>query len=183
MARGLIAVALVCAIGGGSDFAAADDASSGKPAVAERPEQGCEAFAWPIAREQAWFNDAHLARRDPGARLSRIDRAVEFALAPMSKARFFMPPERPVSAEGYGGEAVFLGVPRPAVYQVTVSEDVSIDLFENGARLKPISSTDAPGCAGVRRSVRYRLAPGDLVLIELSGAQKASIKLAFAEAP
>ena len=100
----------------------------------------------------------------------------------MSKAHFFMPPERPIGAEGYGGEAVVRGVPRPAVYQVTVSEDASIDLFENGARLKPIAATDAPGCAGVRRSVRYRLAPGDLVLIELSGARKASIKLAFAEA-
>lgn len=181
MARGLIAVALACAIGGGSDLAAAD-APSGKSVAAERPKQGCESFAWPVDREQAWFNDAHLARRDPGARLSHIDRAVELALAPMSKAHFFMPPERPVGAEGYGGEAIIRGVPRAAVYQVTVSDDAAIDLFENGARLKPIAATDAPGCAGVRRSVRYRLAPGDLVLIELSGAQKDSIKLGFAEA-
>jgi hypothetical protein len=182
MGGGVVAVALIFAIGG-SDFAAADEASSSRQALAERPEQGCEAFAWPIVREQAWFNDAHLPRRDPGARLSHIDRAVELALAPMGKAHFFMPPRRPAGSKGYGGEAVFLGVPRLAVYQVTVSEDVSIDLFENGARLKPIASTDATGCTGVRRSIRYRLAPGDLVLIELSDADKASIKLAFAKAP
>ena len=130
MARGLTAVALACAIGGGSELAAAADAPSGELVVAERPQQGCEAFTWPIDREQAWFNDAHLARRDPGARLSHIDRAVELALAPMSKAHFFMPPERPIGAEGYRGEAVVRGVPRPAVYQVTVSEDASFDLFE-----------------------------------------------------
>jgi hypothetical protein len=184
MGKGLVVVALAWVVaGGGPDFAAAAETSSGEQALAERPEQGCEAFAWPIVREQAWFNDARLARRNSGARLSRIDRAVELALVPMNKARFFMAPERPVSAEGYSGETVFFGVPRPAIYQVTVSEDVSIDVFENGVRLKPISSTGAPDCAGVRRSARYRLAPGDLVLIELSGAEKASIKLAFVEAP
>jgi hypothetical protein len=31
--------------------------------------------------------------------------------------------------------------------------------------------------------VRYQLAPGNLVLIQLSGATKDSIKAAFAEAP
>jgi hypothetical protein len=66
--------------------------------------------------------------------MSGINRAVQLALVPMSKARFFMAPERPVGTAGYGGEAVFFGVPRPAVCQVMVSEEASIDVFENGAR-------------------------------------------------
>jgi hypothetical protein len=180
----LVAAALVCAIADcGPNVAAADQAPSGGQAVAERQQQGCKAFAWPIGREQAWFDDARLAHRASGARMSHINRAVELALAPISKAHFFMAPEHPLGADGYGGEAVFFGVPKPAVYQVTVSEEATIDVFENGARLKPIASTGAPGCAGVRLSARYRLAPGDLVLIELRGAAKASIKLAFVEAP
>ena len=181
MRRASAALAAIGIIGGGLQAAVAADASSDKPAIAARPE-GCGAFSWPVAREQAWFGDDHLARRASGARLARIDRAVQLSLAPTAHARFFLAPQRAADRSGYGGVAVFLGVPKPAVYQVTVSEQAAIDVFENGARLKPIASTGAPGCAGVRRSARYRLAPGDLVLVEVSGAADPSIKLAFAAA-
>jgi hypothetical protein len=103
-------------------------------------------------------------------------------LLPTTKARFFLPPTRAPDPHSYSGEVTFLGVPRPATYQVTLSDEAWIEAFENGARLKSISSTGAKGCAGVSKSVRFELAPGDLVLIQVSGAAKDSIKIAFAEA-
>jgi hypothetical protein len=159
-------------------LAAADEAPPGETAAA-----GCGAFVWSIERERAWFAEAKLPRRASGARLSRIDRAVELSLLPTKTVRFFMAPGRAPAADSYSGEVTFFGVPRPATYQVTLSDDAWIDAFENGVRLKPKAFTGAKDCAGVRKSVRYQLAPGNLVLIQLSGATKDSIKAAFAEAP
>ncbi len=178
LATVLAVAAALCSV----EFAAADDVA---PRVRESTDpgaSGCDSFTWPIARERAWFGDAKLARRASGARLSRIDRAVDLSLRPTSKVRFFMAPERAPGAHSYSGEVTFFGVPRPAVYQVTLSDEAWIDVFENGVRLKPTSATAATTCAGVRKSVRFRLAPGDLVLIQLSDATKDSIKIAFAEA-
>jgi hypothetical protein len=66
---------------------------------------------------------------------------------------------------------------------VTVSRDVWIDVFENGTRLSVVGSSEAKGCVGVRKSMRFALAPGDLVLVQISGASQPSIKVAFEEAP
>lgn len=184
MRRGIFAAAFAFAVGlSAVDFAAAGDVAPGVQAPKAQSAGDCDSFAWPIARERAWFEDAKLARRASGARLSRIDRAVELSLLPTKKVRFFMAPEHAPDPGGYSGQVTFFGVPRPAVYQVTLSDAAWIDVFENGVRLKSTSSTGAKGCAGVRKSVRFALAPGDLVLIQLSGATTDSIKVAFAEAP
>ncbi len=184
MRKGFLAAAVAVAVGFASfDFAAADDAAPRERDSAAPGASACDSFAWPIERERAWFGDAKLARRASGARLSRIDRAVELSLLPTKTVRFFLAPERAPRADSYSGEVTFFGVPRPATYQVTLSDEAWIEVFENGVRLKSTSSTDAKGCAGVRKSVRFRLAPGDLVLIQLSDAARNSIKVAFAEAP
>ena len=178
MGKRTLAAAVALAVGSWIGFAAADEARQSEAAAA-----GCGAFAWPIDRERAWFAEAKLARRPSGARLADIDRAVELTLLPTRAARFFMAPGRAPKPDGYSGEVTFRGVPKPATYQVTLSDEAWIDAFENGVRLQSASSTDAKGCAGVRKSVRFRLAPGDLVLIQISGATTDSIKVAFAEAP
>jgi hypothetical protein len=179
MGKRTLAAAVAFAVGfSWLGLAAADEAPPGETAAA-----GCDSFAWSIERERAWFAEAKLPRRASGARLSRIDRAVELSLLPTKTARFFMAPGRAPAADSYSGEATYFGVPKPATYQVTLSDEAWIDAFENGVRLKSIASSEAKGCAGVRRSVRYRLAPGALVLIQLSGATKDSIKVAFAATP
>ena len=116
-------------------------------------------------------------------RLSRIDRAVDLTLEPSDKVHFFLPPETTPRPGSYSGEVTFFGVPRPGLYQVSISRNASIDLFENGARLAAVASSQAPNCRGVRRSERFALAPGDLVLVQISGARKPSIKVAFEQAP
>ncbi len=184
MRSGISAVAFAFAVAlCAADLAAAGDVAPGDQAPKAQSDSGCDSFAWPIARERAWFDDAKLARRASGARLSRIDRAVELSLLPTKKIKFFLPPERAPEPDTYSGEVTFFGVPRPATYQVTLSDEAWIEVFENGVRLKSTSATGAPDCAGVRKSVRFALAPGDLVLIQLSGATTDSIKVAFAEAP
>jgi len=143
---------------------------------------GCNHLSWSVASEREWFNDPKLAHRISGARLRKIDRAVELALEPTKEMHLFLPPERQPSPDSYSGEVTFFGVPKPGAYQITVSDDAWIDVFENGARLKRIAQTSAQNCRGIGRSARFDLAPGDLVLVELTGAPNKSIKVAFAEA-
>jgi hypothetical protein len=143
---------------------------------------GCDQLSWSVARERAWFDDTKLAHRASGARLRKIDRAVELALEPTKKVKLFLPPERALKPHSFSGEVTFFGVPKPGLYQVTLSGEAQIDVFENGARLKSVAYTSAKDCPGVRTSVRFALAPGDLVLLELTNAANNSIKAAFAEA-
>lgn len=145
-------------------------------------DKGCGAFAWSIRDERAWFGDTRLPRRDSGARLRKINRAVELDLRPTAKVDFFLPPARKPKDNSFSGEVAFFGVPRPGLYQVTLSRPASIEVFENGFRLRRQATTTSENCPGVSKSARYRLAPGDLVLVQVTGASRDSIKIAFAEA-
>jgi hypothetical protein len=170
------AVALTLAAFGAPQFACADQA----PAPAG---QGCAALGWPLAREDGWFADSRLPHRVSGARLRRIDRAVQLDLQPDDKLQFFLSPAKPLRTGGYGGLVTFFGVPRPALYQVTLSDAADVDLFENGARIRPEATERASDCPGAAFSARFSLAPGDLVLLQISNASHPTIKAAFAESP
>ena len=142
----------------------------------------CGQFSWPIGRERAWFADKQLPLRASGARLRRIERAVEHTLVPSERVHFFLPPKVEPKARSFGGEVTFFGVPKPGLYQITLSDEASIEVFENGTRLQPKGRTSAKNCPDVRESVRFELAPGDLVLVEIMNASTNSIEVAFAQA-
>ncbi len=153
----------------------------------ERPSHGtgaaCDGFSWPVSNERAWFAARNLRHSASGVRLSRIDRAVELTLKPSDKVQFFLPPQKTPRHGSYSGDVTFFGVPRVGLYQVTISRNAEIDVFENGAPLSAVASSQATSCRGVRRSERYALAPGDLILVQISDARRPSIKVAFAQAP
>ena len=158
-------------------------ADGDEPAADKRADKGCSAIGWSVKQERAWFANPKLPRRPSGARLRRIDRAVEVDLKPIPGLHFFLPPEVPPKAGSYGGLVEFFGVPHPGAYQLTLSDDSDVDVFENGARIRPSAFARAPDCPGARLSARYQLAPGDLVLVQIADAAQPTIKAAFAEAP
>ncbi len=148
-------------------------------AAPARADNDCGAFGWSIKREQAWFADPKLTHRPSGARLKMIDRGVDLALKPVKQVQFFLPPAKPPKAGSFAGEIAFFGVPRPGLYQVTLSQAAELDVFENGTRIKPAAMVAAPQCAEAALSARYALQTGDLVLVQISGASAASIKIGF----
>jgi hypothetical protein len=158
---------------------------AGAPAAAIAEDPGtkpCSSYSWSVARERGWFSDPQLPRRVSGARLRRIDRAVELGLKPMRDVKFFLPPAAKAKASSFGGLVTFFGVPHPGLYQVTLSEPADIDVFENGRRISPVAESRAPNCKDAAVSDRFDLAPGDLVLLQISNAAALNIKAAFAEA-
>jgi hypothetical protein len=175
--RRLMQIAIAASVGyGGFGLASAQEQSS------QSQNAGCAGLAWPLQRERGWFDDPKLPKRDSGTRLRRIDRAVDLALKPSDKVRFFLPPLQQPRADSYSGEITFFGVPHPGLYQVTLSADADVGVFENGTRLQFTGTTHTQDCPGLRTSVRFNLAPGDLVLVQVTNASSPSIKVAFSEA-
>jgi hypothetical protein len=171
-----IAVALALAPPG---LAQAEDAA--KDASKDKSEAACNHFAWPIAREKAWFA-ANLPPTPSGERVAKSDEGILLALKPTKTFDFFLAPERKPKPDSFSGDIVIFGIPMPGLYQITLSDEAWIDVFENGVRLKPAAFTGQDDCPGVRKSVRFDLAPGAPVTIQISNSAKDVIKLAIAPA-
>jgi hypothetical protein len=169
-----LAVALLAAFMA-PGVAGAQDASK------DQGEAACAHFAWPIARERAWFA-AKLETTPSGARIVDTDEAILLELKPTGSFQFILKPERPPRPESFSGEVIIAGVAAPGVYQITLSDEAWIDVFENNARMKSMAFTGQKDCPGVRKSVRFELTPGAPVTVQISNSPKNSIKLAIAPA-
>jgi hypothetical protein len=141
------------------------------PAFTQRPEPpGCDKFKWPIDHERALLASA--APVENGAALSQpavklklaIGTALPYAATRQSKA---------------GTYAGFLNVPAPksGMYRVTLSAGGWIDVFQNGKEVKSAAFTGAPGCDGIRKSVKFDLAAAPYV-IEITGVATDSVSVA-----
>jgi hypothetical protein len=158
--------------------AQAEDAMSG---ASKDKGGGCDHFAWSITREKAWF-DGKLTSAPSGDRVTKSDEGVLLALKPTKGFDFFLKPERPPKPDSFSGNFVIAGVASPGLYQITLSDDAWVDVFQNGARLKSTAFAAQKDCPGVRKSVRFDLTPGAPVTIQISNSGKDSIKVAIAPA-
>jgi hypothetical protein len=147
------------------------------PAAAEADEpRGCDQFAWSIAAEQALLAGpvrpagTGLLDRNRGAALS-------VALVPLADARLELPPERaPKDPASFAGLVKFAPAAEAGAYAVTLAAGAWIDVVQDGAYLKPLAFTGALDCPHVRKSVRFRIAPGPFTL-QLSGVASPTIDL------
>jgi len=151
-------------------------------AFAASGDSECGEIAWPVGKERDWFASKDLPRRASGARLRHIDRAVDLSLKRPDQVELFMRPDVALDARRFSGTVTFFGVPRPGLYQITLSEPAQVEVFENGMRIKPSDFTRSQNCPGVAQSARFQLAPGDLVLVEVINSVTPTIKVAFQEA-
>lgn len=180
MSRGRTSAAVVFALLLSSLAAAfAEDASPN--ATNDKGASTCDRFAWPIAREKAWF-EAKLLPTPSGARAAEDAQGILLVLTPTKKFDFFLAPERQPRPDSFSGDVFIGGVPAPGLYQVTLSDEAWIDVFENGTRLKSTAFTGVKDCPGVRKSVRFELTPGAPVTIQITNSAKDQIKVAIAPA-
>ncbi|GAB1718042.1 MAG: hypothetical protein NTAFB05_30840 [Nitrobacter sp.] len=149
------------------------------PAFAADPV-GCDKFKWPMEKEIALLIAPSLPKLAKGAETPPPPAAVTMTLSPISEAVLPKPPERQQKPGSYAG-FVRADVPSAGLYVVTISEYGWIDVIRNDAYLKVNSFGGVTGCAGVRKSVRYELSAGP-VIIQVSGAAKNTINLAFSPA-
>jgi hypothetical protein len=142
---------------------------------------GCEAFKWPLDKERSAFDSAQLEKVASGAARGPLaDQSFALALAPAADVSYALPPShrRKKSADGaqFGGLVAFAAPATAGVYQVTLSTEGWVDLVENGTSLDSLDHSGSKGCPGLRKSVRFKLDGGPVVL-QISDAPADTIKI------
>jgi len=157
---GLAAIALIALLGAAR---AADD--------------GCEKFAWSLARERAAFAAPDKTTIAAGETAALPAGALVIRLQPGAAASFDMPPERkPRTEQWHGGKVRLPALAKPGIYQITLSDDAWIDVIQNGRYARSVGSTGRSDCPGVRKSVRLDLDASPVVL-QVSGVAPDAITM------
>jgi len=151
------------------------------PTVAE---DGCEKFAWSIARDRAAFSASDKPTIATGETLTSLPpAALVIRLQPGAQANFDMPPERkPRTEQWHGGMVRLPALAKPGVYQITLSDDAWIDVIQNGRYARSVGSTGRGDCPGVRKSVRLDLDASPVVL-QVSGVTPETIAVTIGPVP
>ncbi|WP_131193877.1 hypothetical protein [Lichenihabitans psoromatis] len=137
----------------------------------------CTAFKWPIAREQKAFAASPLKAIPQGANGLGLSEAAAVQLVPQAGVTYPVPPARAAKSNpAYGAVLTMPPIIAAGIYQATLSDEAWIDLVQDGAKLRFDSFSGKAGCPGVRKSVRFKLAPGP-VTVELSDSAKPSVNL------
>jgi hypothetical protein len=140
----------------------------------------CNQFAWPVASERSLFAAANLTNVRSGETIKPSSmQAIVLNLKKFDDVQFSRVPERlPQSSDSFAAMLIISSVEKPGLYQLTLSEDAWIDVIQDDAFLKSLGSTGKRGCADVRKSVRFELSSG-LVIIQFSGVEADTIKFAI----
>lgn len=151
------------------------------PAIAE---DGCDKFAWPLARERMLLMAASKATVKAGDALASLPpEAVTLHLQPNNEAAFALPPERKPKAEKWSGGLIRLPAPdKSGIYQITLSDEAWIDVVQDGRYARSVGSTGRSDCPGVRKSVRFELSAAPFV-VQVSGVIANAIAVALSPAP
>jgi len=122
-------------------------------------EDGCEKFAWPLAREQVWFASSGNPRIAVGEHPAMVPGgAFGVRLKPATQAVFATPPERKAKSEAsFGGSIWFPVLGQGGIYQVTLSEDVWIDIVQDGRFARSVGHAGRKDCPGLRKPVSFVL--------------------------
>jgi hypothetical protein len=145
------------------------------PAAAE---DGCEKFAWSVARDRAAFAATDKMTATSGDTLTSLPaEALTIRLQPGAQASFEMPPERkPRTEQWHGGMVRLPALAKSGIYQITLSDDAWIDVVQNGRYARSVGSTGRSDCPGARKSVRLDLDASPVVL-QVSGVAPDSIAI------
>ena len=135
---------------------------------------GCGRFGWDLREEHGLLDKAAAAT---GPDLKAVPAAAALALLPFASAALPKPPERqpkdPASFAGF----VTVPVAEPGLYRVTLSADAWVDAVQAGSYRRPEAFSGVGDCAGMRKSLKFRMDSGPVIL-QVSGAAVPAISLA-----
>ena len=151
------------------------------PTVAEDAKDGCSRFLWPLQTEMAWFAAPDVIPLKSGDTFAAppADKAISLRLRPAESVELpATPTSSPKKDDGkrFAGVVQFKDIPE-GHYQIAISDHGWIDVVQDGKALEATGHTGAPDCKGLRKSVRFEIAPGP-VAIQVYGARADTIRIA-----
>jgi hypothetical protein len=163
-----------------SAFALALLASLVGGAAQAQQKNACDQFKWSIERERGLF----AAGANSAAAGDAIDPGVAYvvALQPSDKVAYRLPPERAAKPGSFGAILSLADIEKPGLYQITLSSEAWLDAIQGATAVKSSAFTGQKDCPGVRKSVRFDLKAGALI-VQISNSASASIDVAIVPAP
>lgn len=142
-------------------------------------EDGCDKFAWPLAKERAAFAATDKPTVKAGDALTTLPaRAFVLALQPGGQATFTLPPERkPKTPTWYGGSVSLPASGKAGLYQVTLSDEAWVDVVQEGRYARSVGHSGRSDCPGLRKTVRFELSAAPFV-VQVSGAEVDTVAMA-----
>lgn len=158
-------------------------ASVASPAFAADNADPCSTFAWPMTAERALLaSAAHTQVKDGGFIERAPPLAFHLALVHDNETRFALVPQKAPNPNGYGAS---IGIDSPAAegdYLVTLSSEGWIDLIQNDASVASTAHSSAMKCPGMHKSVKFHLAAGAPLTLQISSAPAPEIDVAITPA-
>lgn len=146
------------------------------PACAAEPA-GCENFKWPVTRERALLTTSDLPNLKSGVDTPTLPPfAAKLSLHPAADAGLPKPSDRTRKPGTFAG-FLRLGQIPGGTYTVSVSDYAWVDILQNGSSLKPMDISEASGCDGIQRVLKFSLAAG-AATVQVSSVATDAIKLA-----
>jgi hypothetical protein len=153
------------------------------PAAAE--EDGCTGFSFPVDTDIAWMKAADSETVEAGAKLAGLPaKAVTMKLTLTRDLALPVKSGRKKQAIGggtYSGWFEIASLPKSGVYQISLSHDGWIDAAQNGELVQSQTFSGRPACKAVRKSVRYELAAGP-VIVQVAGSPVETVRATIREA-
>ncbi|MEH2551667.1 hypothetical protein V1283_008312 [Bradyrhizobium sp. AZCC 2262] len=149
------------------------------PAWAAEELSGCDKFKWGIERERAALTAPDRLKLVSGAELAALPaQAVTLALRSPAEAKLPTPPERAPKDGTFAGFASIKTAPKTGLYSISLSSGGWVDVVQDGHFLKPKAHSGATDCDGIRKTMKYELSAGPLVL-QVSGTKEDSVSIAI----
>jgi hypothetical protein len=149
------------------------------PALAAEEPSGCDKFKWNIDRERAALTAPDRIKLASGGELAAFpSTGMTLALHPPAEAKLPSPPERAPREGTFAGFASFKGAPKAGLYTVSLSAGGWVDVVQDGHVLKPKAFSGATDCNGLRKTMKYEIAPGPFVL-QISGIKEDAVSVAI----
>lgn len=144
-------------------------------------------FKWNISAERALFGgDAKALAVGASAAAApsiEVGKLYQFALAEQPQVVFAAAPGKKMLADGASAGLVRFKSGAAGAYRVSLSRGIWVDVI---AGEKAIESSDfggAPGCETPRKVVLYQLPANTQLLLQLSGAANADVRVAITAVP
>lgn len=167
-------------------FAVAAVLALGETALAQpATDPNCDAFAWPVKTELNWMAAPDPLPLETGATVAAIPaKAIAVTLKPTAEVTLAVRPSgapKVVAEQTFAGLFVFDRVPKPGLYQVSLSVRGWIDVIQNAQPLKDVAHTGMKDCEPLHKSVRFEIGDGPITL-QLSSMPDAHARVVIREA-
>lgn len=149
------------------------------PAFAAQEPSGCDKFKWNIEQERAALTAPDRVKLASGADLAALpSTGMTLALRTPGEAKLPSPPERAPKEGTFAGFANIKAASKAGLYTVSLSAGGWVDVIQDGHFLKPKAFSGATDCDGIRKTMKYEIGAGPLIL-QVSGTKEDSVSIAI----